>query len=149
MAERMGRKPKYSDEELIERLVAALRAGNYVETACAYAGIGTSTYYRWLQEAEKDDAPDYLRDLRDAVESARAAAIVRNVKLIQDAAANGSWQAAAWWLERSQPHMWGRNDKLRTEISGPDGGPVTVMSAAEARRALLDMLEETDGPVAE
>lgn len=145
-----GRNPKSTDKELIDRLLAALRAGNYIETACSFAGIGTSTYFRWLKEAEADDAPEHLREFREAVESARAQAIVRNVKLIQDAATNGTWQAAAWWLERSQPHQWGRNDKLRAELSGPDGGPITVVSADEARKTVLEFLldgEDEDGTV--
>lgn len=145
-------KPRSTDKELVDRLLAALRAGNYIETACAYAGIGTTTYFRWLKEAEADDAPEHLRELRESVESARAQAIVRNVKLIQDAATNGTWQAAAWWLERSQPHMWGRNDKVRAELSGPDGKPIeTTVTVKEMRDTVLAFVteddEDTDGSV--
>lgn len=142
----MSARPRYDDPTLRERLTAALKAGNYIETACQYAGLGYSTYFKWMQEAKADDAPPELVEFMESVESARAQAIVRNVKLIQDAAQNGTWQAAAWWLERSQPTMWGRNDKVRQEVSGPNGGAIQVQSLDDARNAVLAFLsDDTDG----
>jgi len=117
------------------RIVEALRAGNYIDAACAYAGIGTTTYYRWMQRAQDPTAPDIYRDFRDAVERARAEAEIRNVGLIQRAASDGTWQAAAWFLERSHPRKWGRHD--RHEVTGPDGGPVELAVDAQSLEARL------------
>jgi hypothetical protein len=53
--------------------------------------------------------------------------------LIQNAASNGTWQASAWFLERTQPNFFGR----RTEIVGEGGGAVKVEVSVEALEAKL------------
>lgn len=135
MAKR-GRKPKLTPE-VQERLINALLAGNYVETACEYAGISRSIYYSWLAEAEKPRAKKEFLELKDAVGKARAEAEMRNVSKIQKAADKGSWQAAAWWLERSHSKKWGRQQKV--ELSGLDGAPIDVQ--IDAKTALLNFLK--------
>lgn len=130
-----GRKPKLS-KEIIENLAKALEAGNYVETACEYVGINKGTLYRWLSEAEQPDAQPLLRELKDTVARSRATAEVRNVYRIQQAAET-SWQAAAWWLERSHSKKWGRQQKV--ELSGADGGSINVSLDAKAK--LLEFLD--------
>jgi transposase len=129
-----GRKPKLT-KELIELLATALQNGNYIETACDFAGINRATLYRWLQESEADDAKPLLKELSDTVMKARAQAEMRNVLRIQKAAED-SWQAAAWWLERSQPKKWSKQTNV--ELSGVNGNPITV--AVDTRAALLELL---------
>jgi hypothetical protein len=65
------------------------------------------------------------------------------VALIRQAANNGTWQAASWLLERKHGERWGRNDKIRQEITGANGAPV-VLSIEEARKAVLAFLDEGD-----
>jgi hypothetical protein len=119
--------------EVKEKILSALTAGNYQEAAAAYAGIDQGTYYRWMERGriERDrvnsgekplKAETIYREFREAVETARAQAEVRNTGIINKAANDGTWQAAAWYLERSHPQRWGRIN--RTEISGPEGGPI-------------------------
>jgi transposase len=129
-----GRKPKLT-KELIELLGTALQNGNYIETACDFAGINRATLYRWLQESEEDDAKPLLKELSDTVRKARAQAEMRNVLRIQKAA-DDSWQAAAWWLERSQPKKWSKQTNV--ELSGVNGNPINV--ALDTRAALLELL---------
>lgn len=133
------------DDARKERLLEALRAGNYIETACAYAGVSKSSFYNYLAQArkarEKDGQPlseheTWALELLDAVEKARADAEVRNVHLIQQAAQGGTWQAAAWFLERSMPQKWARREKV--EMSGPDGGPITLAGLAELMNVRKD-----------
>jgi transposase len=120
----MGRPTKLTPD-IENAIVTALRAGNYAETAVAYAGIGLSTYYRWMERGQSEAEDDRAyREFREAIEKARAAAEVRDIALIDKAAANGSWQAAAWKLERRYPQRWGR--VVRTEVTGADGGAVHV-----------------------
>jgi hypothetical protein len=116
-----GRKTKLT-EEVLNRLIEGIRAGNYIYTSCAYAGIHKDTYYEWLEKAKLPDASPLLKRLSDEVEKARAEAEMRNVLNIQRAASGGTWQASAWWLERSFPDRWGR----KTEISGPNQGPIQL-----------------------
>lgn len=127
--------------ETQDRIVQAIQAGNYIEVAAQYAGVGKTTLYRWLQAAEDPDADDIYRDFRDAVESARSAAEVRNVTLIQKAANDGTWQAAAWYLERTAWQRWGR----RTMVTGEAGEAIRV--EVDHRQTLREMLGLTDaGP---
>ena len=117
-------RPTKLTPEVRDRIIEALRAGNYQDAAAAYAGIGPATFYRWMERGRAADAePDY-REFREAVERARAEAEVRNVALVQRSAADGTWQAAAWFLERSYPSRWGRRE--RHEVTGADGGPVAL-----------------------
>lgn len=133
----MGRPSKLTPE-VQDRIVQAITAGNYIEVAAQYAGISKGTLYRWLQMADDPTADDIYRDFRDAVESARSAAEVRNVALIQKAANDGTWQAAAWYLERTSWQRWGR----RTMVTGDAGEAIKV--EVDHRQTLREMLGLTD-----
>jgi hypothetical protein len=80
-------------------LLASLRVGNTRRAACRAAEISDDTLRRWLK---RDPA------LASAVESAEAEAEQRFVGQVAGAARDGSWQAAAWWLEHRRPEDWGR-----------------------------------------
>lgn len=107
-----------------EQICNAIKAGNYSEIAARYAGISSTTFYKWMALGEGNDAKDPYKEFREAVENARATAEVRNIGLIQQAANNGTWQAAAWFLERTAPNRWGRRSAL--EVTGAEGGPVKL-----------------------
>lgn len=136
-----------------DRVIQALRAGNYQEHAAAFAGISAPTYFRWMSEGrralEKEQAgetlaPDeqqYLDFYREC-EEARAQAVIRNVSLISQAAQGGQWQAAAWWLERTMPQQFAR--RTMAELSGPNQGPIEVsVSSDELNTLIRDLLEQT------
>ncbi len=129
----LGRPTKFN-EECAARIVEALRLGVPQTTAVTYAGISKSTYYRWLKAAEGPDASEEFRDFRVAVAAARAEAEVRAVAVIQNAS-HKSWQAAAWFLERSFPEHWSRTD--RHNVSGRDGGLIELSVDAEALEVKL------------
>lgn len=106
-------------EEILQNLTQALRAGNDIETAAHYAGTSMSNLYRMLEmgkiEAERiavglEPRAEYADVLEfwESLRKARAEAIVRNVAYVQNAAKQGSWQAAAWWLERTVPETYSR-----------------------------------------
>lgn len=123
------------------RIIEAVEAGNYIEVSAQYAGITKQTLYRWLQMADDPTAPDIYRDFRDALESARAKAEVRNVAIIQTAG-DQSWQAAAWFLERTAYKRWGR----RTQITGDGGEPIRVeVDHKDSLRKALG-LDDADTP---
>lgn len=134
-------RPTKLTQELTDRICLAIRAGNYSKIAAEMAGISETTFYRWMSEAEEDDAPKQLREFRESIKRAEAEAEVASVALIRQAASQGTWQAAAWYLERKHGERWGRNDKLRQEISGPSGKPVPI-TIEEAKKAVLAFLDE-------
>jgi transposase len=134
----MGRRTKLNDE-VQAIIVGALRAGNYVETAAQAAGITKVTLYEWLKRGEEEPESIYA-DFANAVEKARAESEQRDIGIIDRAAHDGSWQAAAWKLERRFPQRWGR--LVRTEVTGADGSAVKV--EVDHKRALLDLLGIAD-----
>jgi hypothetical protein len=87
----VGRPSKLSDE-VERRLCDALRAGNHLEVAAAYAGLSRSTLYRWLSLAREPEADPRLCRLADAVRKAEADAEVHCVGVLRRAAAQGDWR---------------------------------------------------------
>ena len=138
----MARKLKIT-QDTTDKICLAIRAGNYAKVAAEMAGIGETTYYRWLEEGQKVGASKVYREFWESIKRAEADAEVAAVALIRQAANNGTWQAASWLLERKHGERWGRNDKLRQEITGANGAPV-VLSIEEARRTVLAFLDEGD-----
>ena len=138
----MARTTKLTSE-LTQKIVTAIRAGNYAKVAAALVGISEATYYSWLEQAKKPDASPELLEFLESIERAEALAEIDSVTRIRQAADNGTWQAASWLLERKHGERWGRNDKVRQEISGPNGTPLTL-SIEDAKKAVLAYLDEGD-----
>ncbi len=123
-------------EKVQQKMVEAIEMGNYAPTAAEYAGIATSTHYNWLKLGEKGESP-YVEYL-EAIKKAEAIAEVRNVAIIQNAAQN-TWTAAAWYLERKHFDKWGRRERVHNELTGANGGPIEL-AQVDSRAALLAML---------
>ena len=134
-------RPTKLTEETVDKITRAIRAGNHASVSARLAGIGETTYYRWMAEGEKDDAESEYREFWESIKRAEAEAEIRSVALIRQAAEQGTWQASAWYLERKHPERWGKNDKLRQEISGPNGEPLQI-TLDDAKKAVLQFLEE-------
>jgi len=181
-APRPGRRPLLTPE-VQNKIVAALNAGNYLETAAAHAGVTVGAVHSWLArgraardlvdvdgsnrcptcrregdtpcvtgsgnvasrphagrprrtDASPGDESRYI-EFVSVVEKARAAAEVQAVALIRQAAMGGTWQAAAWYLERSAPTRWGRQ---QVQHVGAGGGPieVTVEQLESKLSAMMD-----------
>ena len=129
MGKMRGRKSK-RNSELEQQLVIVLQGGATVADACAYVGIATSTFWRWHE--------DY-QDFQDAIKRARASAKIASVATIRQAA-KGNWQAAAWFLERSDPTNWGRKDKVILDVD-PSLLKALQNKANEAGVNLSDVFE--------
>lgn len=168
-----GGRPTKLTPERTDRILAAIRAGNYLNTACAYAGISYNTLRRWLTTADTPDATDELREFREALERARAEAEIRLVGAAVKAAVGGSLvrrsrrtlrdgtveedeqfappdgRTALEILSRSYggAERWTRRSAV--EVSGAGGGPVQV-EFASAISVLAERLAELgDGGVVE
>lgn len=137
----MAGRPTKLTKEIIEKVCAAIYAGNYAKIAAQLSGISESTYYAWLAEAEKEGCDPIFLEFSESIERAEAAAEVEAVALIRQSAKNGNAKDAQWLLERKHGERWGRNDKLRQEITGADGAPLEV-SIEMARAAVLNFLQE-------
>ena len=129
-------RPTRCTPEVTQRVADAIRGGNYANVAARYAGIGERTFYKWMERAASGEEP--FVQFQQAIKEAEAAAEVRNMALIQQAAQAGTWQASAWYLERRYPSRYGRRDRL--EHSGPDGGPIKQQVVGDDQRAEVTAL---------
>lgn len=112
-------------------ILNSLRLGNTRRAAAAFAEISEDTLARW----QADDA-----EFRGAVTKAEADAESRFLGNIAKAAADGTWTAAAWWLERRRHQDYRKREGV--ELTGLDGGPIETadrtgtLSDADLRDAI-------------
>lgn len=109
-----GRPPEITDE-LTEKICKAIVAGCYAETACQLEGISKSTFYKWCKRGNaknpKKSDQIYIRFV-NAVQKALAQSETRDILVLDKAAQQGNWNAAAWRLQRKHPQRWGSKDSL-------------------------------------
>ena len=142
-------RPCKLNPEIQSSIVSAIRAGNYMETAAAYAGVNKDTFYAWLKKGGRSKTSNKFKKFSDAIEKALADAEVRDVAFIARAAEK-EWTAAAWRLERKFPRKWGRME--RHELTGAEGGPIEVAPGIdwsklpiEKRKQLKSLIDEARG----
>ena len=118
----MGRPSKLTPE-VTKRLTEAIRAGNYYEAACGYAGIHYSTFRKWMIKGEKAKSGKY-REFFEAVTRAEYEAEVRMVAQWQKHMPE-DYRAIRDFLERRYPDRWGRRLDVRQDIKQEVQGQVT------------------------
>lgn len=157
-----GRPSKLSTE-LTTKICDMLRAGNYLETAAAYAGIDKATLHRWMKrgarEIERVESSEKNLKIRkreqpyvdfcNSIKKALAEGEVRDMIIISNAAKT-DWKAAAWKLERKFPEKWGRKERLDANLhhSGKDGGPIETQTKINLSNLSDEELAVLEGIVA-
>ena len=143
-ANKKGGRPTKLTPDIQQAIIDCLSMGNFVETACAVAGIHKDTFYHWMKLAE--GAPKGMHaKFRDAVQQAMAQAEHDAVSMIT-AAGTTQWQALAWRLERMYPDRWGLRTRVdakvdsKNEHTGPNGGPIPHRHVVE-----LEFVDADDG----
>ncbi len=122
-------------------IVAALERGNFQLVAAEVAGIDVSTFTRWMDRGRKPgDAQAPFRAFRAAVLVANAKCQDVQLARINRAASRGTWQAAAWILERRFPEQWGRKMAQPT-----DGADAFAAFLDEVARKRAEHLQKSSG----
>lgn len=98
-------------DEVQETIVESLENGLSIAAACGRACIAKSTFYDWYNKGAEKKSGKY-RDFHDAVDNAKDVAQSNFEGVITSAAGKGTWQAAAWWLERRRPEMYNKPEKV-------------------------------------
>lgn len=112
--------------ELQDQIVQHLASGAFYDECARAVGIGKTTFYGWLArgrdaraKAERgvdlEPAEMTYMGFADAVEQARGRAQVHAHATIR-AAMPRHWQAAAWYLERTNPARYGRWTRTQDEV---------------------------------
>lgn len=107
--------------ELIKEAARLVAEGNYITHVAQALGISRKTFYNWLEQGARA-THGLKREFYEAITKAEAEAVLRNVKIIQKAAET-NWQAAAWYLERRYPELFGRKDKIGVD---PDNNEIVI-----------------------
>lgn len=138
-----GGRPNKLTPEIQEKIVAAVRAGNYIEPAAIRAGVTKDTLYEWLKRGGRAKRGIY-REFSDALTRAEAEYEVREVAKLGEAADAGDVSARKWRLERRVPERWGPRQK--NEISGPGGGPIEIAAMTMTPEERARRIEALMGP---
>jgi hypothetical protein len=115
----VGNLPRWSklSDQLEAKLVAHVKEGLSFKRCCDLVGVARCTFYDWLARGEK--APE-SRFGAFARAIAKAESESMRTLHLQVAAADPRWILARRWPdEYSEP-------KTRSEVSGPDGGPIAM-----------------------
>lgn len=153
----LGRPTEWAGE-IQEKVVSALRAGAYPETAAAFAGISVDTFRAWIKRGEHEERkikahPEYVRnedeqpylDFLVATKDAIAEGEMRDLANIAQHSRK-SWQASAWRLERRFQDRYSL--KNRHEHSGPEGKPIEHHVGIDLTRLSDEQLKQLEGIVA-
>ena len=93
------------DDIITKRIILAVEKGLPRRTTAKLARISPATYNKWLAAGKAGD-PVY-KEFYDRVSEAEARGEEELVGIIRKAAHVGTWQAAAWLLERRIPKKYG------------------------------------------
>lgn len=125
-----GRRGRLLTAALQDQIVQHLASGSYYDETARAVGISVTTFYSWLAagrraqedaEAGRDLEPNEIScmDFAAAVEQARSRATVHAHATIR-AAMPRHWQAAAWYLERTNPRRYARRTWQEEEVPTPE-----------------------------
>ena len=87
----MAGRPSKKRDATKEAILASLRQGATRTAAAEAAGVHRNTFARWIEDDEA---------FCGAVKKAEAECEMAAVNVVRGAWLDGTWQAAAWWLER-------------------------------------------------
>lgn len=143
--------PDKLTDEVKNKLIDAIRAGNYVTVAARYAGISPSTFWRWMRmgrKAKKGQYHDFHEEIRTAETFAEVIAVSVIRKRLKD-----DWRAAVSYLERKFPSRWSnRKDRSMPNKSSRRAVPAVLRLSHEAEflGEVARILDESGaiGPVA-
>jgi hypothetical protein len=154
-------------QEVYDALVKYTKLGAPLVIAAPAAGISHWSVMRWIREGnvlrDQGLGPDDDIRIRLSIDlnQARAVRATRALIAIEKAANNPqNWTAAAWYLERNYPELYGRQDRkavdwmeeLRKMGITPEKAMEEMVKALEAKavtEALEDSDEESDPNVVE
>ena len=138
----MGRPSKLTEQRR-RTIAGALRAGATWDIACRLAKVHRSTAHRWAAKGRTAKSGEY-RDFYDEVKHAEAVSAVQSLQTIQAASKDGTWQAAAWLLERRHGY---RRDATFHIDDKPAPKATTAPAAESTERYLARQLEAAEQAV--
>ncbi len=106
-----ARKTKYN-EEIVKAICEGLEKGVSILAICGAVKIDEKTYYNW-----KEKYPEF----KEAVDSVRPILEYKWLNVIEEAAINGDWKAAAWFLQKRYPDAYADKREVDFNMNKTDG----------------------------
>jgi transposase len=133
----MSRKTKFTDEKK-SKIIRALSLGMTHELAANYAGIGTSTLYRWFGRGREGEGEfvEFWEDCKKA-EANNAAGMLG---VIMQEAKNSRWQAAAWLLERRHGYKSSMDPIVEINVESETANINQMITDLKGSKELLDQI---------
>jgi len=125
----MGRPTKLTDA-VEQKLLEAIKAGNYRRVAAHYAGVSIRTFQAWVERGKAAPGSRHGSFLQRVLEAEGQAEIEATGCIAK--AAKEDWRAAAWYLERKHPERWARKDQVAV---GLGAGGATAADGARPKGA--------------
>jgi hypothetical protein len=135
-----------------EKIVEAIRAGAFGESAAKAAGVSARAFYAWQQlgrdlieqieegKREFDSLTDHEQaccHLAREVAEASLEVQLRHTGVIERAALDGDWRASAWFLERRHPDLYQRQERHQLARSDEPSEPIVCVLEMETTAASL------------
>ena len=135
----MAGRPTSLTPEVERAVCAALRGGNYRETAAQAAGLHRNSLRNWLQRGEQGEEP--YASFLCAVEKAEAAGERKLLREIRKGC--DGWQARSWILERRWPSRW--SGRVRVTVSDHvDQLTAKLKSDPELHQRVMDVIADQE-----
>ena len=106
------------NSKLTKAICKDIAEGMPVKWASKKNNIGEKTFYNWYNKGKKAD-DGLFKEFYDEVEKAKAKAVKYNVDVVMNAGKK-SWQASAWWLERTCPEDFGTKKEVKADVKVED-----------------------------
>ena len=104
-------RPSKLTPEVIKTLTDAIGLGASYVDACEAARISYSLFAEWMSKGKQQKKGEFV-DFLEAIKAEEAAATLRHLAVINNAAAKGDWKASLEWLRRRRRAEWGDNVDL-------------------------------------
>ena len=128
----MGR-PTSLDDLVAQRIIAAVECGAPWYMAAAAGGVNPATLRDWKARARDGEEPFAAFYAR--LQKAEASGAVAVLNIIQNAAREGTWQAAAWILERRYPKQFAlrKPEPPGVQVTDEEAAKLVAEAAALAK----------------
>jgi len=130
---------------VIEAVCEGIKKGNYISTVMKGVGVDPGNHYKWYKKGERGELDSRGSDIYiryyQAVNQAEAEAEQRMIEQWKEFFPN-DWRAIQTFMERRWGDRWGRNDKVRQEITGKDGGAIETENKHKITKDLSELTDE-------
>lgn len=142
----MAPRPSFLNEAIQQRIIEGVILGGLLPDIASHGGVSERSIQRWLERgrryrdaiendglANEADQPyyDFTTKYEDATASVRLRMSGKILKAADGDEASGKepdWKAAAWFLERTSPALWGRRNVPEEVIAQTEQASIEQMT---------------------